>query len=103
MDWNAISSLLRYDDNEMDALDATLEANNYVEVYHSKLKSKSRNLGVDRIILILATQMVNDYRWATMMVNDGTDEPTLTTNELKSKKGALRNPHLYCNSNGYMS
>ncbi|SAL96017.1 hypothetical protein [Absidia glauca] len=55
--------------------DAIFSTNNYVESYHSNMKThylgKSRNLRVDRIVYTLATQLVNDYRWDAMRVDYG--------------------------------
>ncbi|SAL95413.1 hypothetical protein [Absidia glauca] len=75
-------------------LDATFQTNNYVESYHQVLKGKylgkSRNLRVDRIIYILATQMVNDYRWDAMMVNYGAARASLKVFEVENKAKADR-------------
>ncbi|KAI8328188.1 hypothetical protein BC941DRAFT_477109 [Chlamydoabsidia padenii] len=57
-------------------------------VANKKYLGKSRNLQVDRIVYILATQMINDYRWASMRVNWGAETITLKDFEEDNLKKA---------------
>ncbi|SAM09809.1 hypothetical protein [Absidia glauca] len=70
--------------------DASFHTNNFIKSYHHVLKGKylgkSRNLRVDRLVYILATQLTSDYRWDTVKVTYGAAPATLRRHEEETKK-----------------